>query len=192
MKYIFVKDFRHKYRFFSPQPISGIDIAFSRWKELWEKAKARLMLLPKRVLAQEQAFEKAPRVEEGAVEIFYSGHPEEKKVRSKFYFFLQRQRSKHVLLLIAETLLLPLSGLMALLPGPNVFFGVLALVMITHWQALKGINRLLKKEFTFIPHPLLGEWETAVADGAEGVYAGILDVFGEEIGYEGIRKILWR
>ncbi len=150
------------------------------------------MLLPRRILVQEQAFEQILQMQEEKLNILYSGSCDEKRVRSRFFFYLQRQRTKHLLLLVGEALLLPLSGLAALLPGPNVFFGVLALLVITHWQAFRGINRLSKKDYTFTSSPVLKEWEEAIQTKRETDYSGILKKIAEEHHLDYIQKILWK
>lgn len=192
MKFFFVWDHRHKYRYFSSKPIVQIQIKFSHWKEIWEKAKKILMLLFPRTLSQAQAFAKALKLEEDEVRIFHSGRLEQKKIKNKLYFFLQKQRTKHIFLLIGETLLLPLSGLAAILPGPNIFFGMLALLMITHWQALRGINRMLRKNYRFISDPLLEEWEKAVKLKKEEYFPQILDKIAKKYNISNIHKLLWK
>lgn len=192
MKFLFVKDYKKNYRFFSSIPVQNIQIEFSRWKKVWEVAKTKLMLLPIRVLSQEQAFEKALKIEAEELEIFHSGLKSEKKIRTKFFFFIQRQRTKHVFLLIAETILLPISGLMAMLPGPNVFFGFLALIMYTHWLGIKGINKLARMEYRFSSHETLRAWESVVEEEKEDDYPGILSAIAEEFERENITKILWK
>lgn len=192
MKFFFVRDYRHRYRYFSTDPVSQIQIKFSRWKKIWEKAKKKLMLLPQRILRQEQAFERILKLDENKIQILYSGQSDEKKIRTKFYFFLQRQRTKHILILTGETLLLPISGLAALLPGPNVFFGVLALLMITHWRALRGLSRLAKKEYEFIPSPLLEEWQTALESKNSESFPRILDKISKKYDLANIRHVLWK
>ncbi|MFP4081276.1 MAG: hypothetical protein ACLFVG_00815 [Candidatus Aminicenantes bacterium] len=192
MKFFFVQDYRSKYRYFSSKPIAPIQIKTSRWKEIWEQAKKKLMLLPQRLLRQEQAFGRILKLPKDRIQIYYSGNMERKKIRTKFYFFLQRQRTKHIVILIGETLLLPLSGLAGLLPGPNVFFGVLALLMITHWKALRGLNRLLKKNYQFVPSPLFQEWEGAVRSKREESFSQILGKIKKEYNLHDIHKILWK
>ncbi|MFB0565027.1 MAG: hypothetical protein ACETWK_05045 [Candidatus Aminicenantaceae bacterium] len=191
MKFFFVRDYRHKYRYFSSEPQVQIQVRFSRWKEIWDLAKKKLMLLPQRILCQEQAFRRALSSEK-KVTIFHSGCLDKKRIRSKFRFFLRKQKTKHVLLLSGEILLLPLSGLAAILPGPNVFFGVLALLMITHWQALRGINRLLKKEYEFVSSTLFNEWEAALDCREETKFPKILKEIEEEHFLDSLRKILWK
>jgi hypothetical protein len=192
MKFFFVRDYRHKYRYFSTEPVSQIQIKFSRWKEMWELAKKKLMLLPQRTLKQEQAFARILKFDENKVQILHSGHFDEKKTRTKFYFFLQRQRTKHILILVGETLLLPISGLAAFLPGPNVFFGVLALLMITHWQAFRGISRLFKKEYEFILSALLEEWENALESRNSENFPRILDKISKKYNIGNVRQVLWK
>lgn len=192
MPVFFVHDFRSRYRYFSSDPVHQVQITFSRLKKFWEIAKQKLMLLPARTLAQEQAFERALKLKESETQIFYSGRLSERRMRTKFYFFLQRQRTKHIVLLVGESLLLPLSGLMALLPGPNVFFGVLALLIYTHWQALRGINKLLKMNYQFLPQPLLKDWETAARARQLQTFPDVLKTLERAYGLKSIRKILWK
>lgn len=190
MRFFFTKDCRHRYRYFSAKPFEQIQVEFSRWKELWEKAKQKLMLLPRRVLIQEQAFEQVLKTEGDRIEIMYSGTVTEQRIKVRFFFFLQRQRTGHILFLIGEGLLLPISGLAAILPGPNVFFGVLALLMITHWQALRGIIRLTRKETVFIPTPVLENWERAIQNNNEEEMTRALEKMEDEFGLENLPKIL--
>lgn len=192
MRFFFIQDHRHRYRYFSSEPVAQIQIKTSRWRELWELAKKKLMLLPQRILRQEQAFARALKIQADKIQILYSGRLEKKRIGIKFYFFLQRQRTKHVFLLIGETLLLPISGLAALLPGPNVFFGFLALLMITHWQALRGINRILKKDYEFIPSSLFEEWENNLASKKEDNYSEILEKIATEYNLTALHKVLWK
>lgn len=192
MRFFFVKDYREKYRYFSAEPLRQIQVKFSRWKGIWEKARQKLMLLPRKILVQEQAFEQLLQAEEKQVEILYSGCCSEQRIRVRFFFFLQRQRTKHILFLIGESILLPISGLAALLPGPNVFFGVLALLMITHWQALRGINRLAKKDHMFTSTSSLKEWEQAIPKKDIDELVHILEKIAEEYNLEHIKKILWK
>jgi hypothetical protein len=192
MVYFFIKDFRHNYRFFSSEPERDFAIKVSRTKEMWQLAQKKLLLLPQRILSQEQAFIIARKVAEDTIQICHSGCQPEKRIRTKFSFFIQKQRSKHILLLIGETFLLPISGLAALLPGPNVFFAALALMMITHWQALKGLNRLARKNPEFLTAPLFSEWEEAVALSQETRYAEILQKIETEHNLPQLQKILWK
>ncbi len=150
------------------------------------------MLLPKRILAQEQAFARALKLNEDSVEILHSGRLDEKRLKIKFFLFLQKQRTKHILLLVGEAILLPVSGLLALLPGPNVFFGVLALIMFTHWQALKGINKISRKSQLFITSQTLNEWEQALLSQNRKNLTAILDKIEEEYNLKDMNKILYK
>jgi hypothetical protein len=192
MKFFFVLDHREKYRFFSSEPIENIQVKFTRLEKLWEEAKKRLMLLPKRILAQEQAFARAIKVEENRLEIHHSGRLDEKRLKIKFFLFLQKQRTKHILLLIGEAICLPVSGLMALLPGPNVFFGVLALIMFTHWQAFKGINTISRKEHLFVTSQELDEWENALLSQEEKSFTTILKKIEGTYTLKDLNKILFK
>jgi hypothetical protein len=191
IEYFFLRDTHHKYRFFSSEPVHKVHVRFSKWKQTWETAKKKLMLLPARFLSREQAFEKILDQSPATVTIHHSGSSP-KKIRTRFFFYLQRQRTLHTLLLILETLLLPLSGLMALLPGPNVFFAALALIMITQWRALRGINHLLKANRQFQSSSLLTEWRKAVKDRQPQRYRAVLEQISRKWNIQKLDKILIR
>jgi hypothetical protein len=192
MDFFFVLDFRGRFRFFSSHATEDIQVEFSRLKKIWAAAKEKLMLLPPRILRQEQAFERALKLDTDEVTIKHADGTSEKKIRRRFFFFLQKQRSKHILLLVLEALLLPISGLMALLPGPNVFFGILALLMLTHWQALRGINRLGKLKPHFAPSELLGSWEGKLEKGDTEEYSDVLSRIESEYRIADAAKILYK
>jgi hypothetical protein len=150
------------------------------------------MILPQRMLRQEQAFARVFRLEEPEIRIFHSGIADAHKIGHRFSFFLQRQRTKRIIYLAGEALLVPLTALLMPLPGPNVAFYVVALLIITHWLSIRGVGALRKKTRTFEEAPLLAEWETAVAEGAEGKYADILARIETEFGVVSLRKVLWK
>ena len=188
--YFFLRDASQKFRFFSSEPPARIPVQFSKPREIWEAAKKKLMLLPARVLRQEQAFMRVRKIEDETISIHHSGLRPEKRVRLRFSLFLVKQRSKHILILIGEALLLPLSGLAALLPGPNVAFAALALLMITHWRALQGINRLFRKRLDFTVAPLFADWEAASDRGQVDRCLQILKRIESEYRLFQINKIL--
>lgn len=192
MEFFFIRDHREKYRFFSSEPEKDISIPVSRTKRAWELAQKKLTVLPPRILRQEQAFIRILKTEDEAISIHHSGLRPEKRIRRRFSLFLYKQRSKHILILIGETLLLPLSGLAALLPGPNVAFAALALLMITHWRALQGINRLAGKKHEFLASPLFAEWEGACGQAQKEKYAEILKKAETEYHLSQVNKVLWK
>ncbi len=78
------------------------------------------------------------------------------------------------------------------MPGPNVFFGFLALLLITHWQAFRGINQLRKKHVRFLPSELLGEWEATVDSGITAEYTQILNRIEKECNVSDVQRILYK
>lgn len=192
MTFFFVRDAGHRYRFFSTEPVRPVEGPTPRWRKIWEKGKAKLLsVIPQRSLRQEQALARVARLSDPAVPVLCSERTEEKKMRFRFRFFIRRQKTRHVLILAGETLLLPFSALTMPLPGPNVVFYVLALVMLTHGQALRGLNHLARKEHEFKPSPLLAEWEDAVQAGAEDRFPGLLERMERDFELTGLRKVLW-
>jgi len=192
MEFFLARDYHHKFRFFSSEPLQQIKIEFSRLKKIWSAARQKLMLLPPKILRQEQAFENINRIKANEINIYFSGKDSEKKIRILFFLFLQKQKTKHLFLLIMETILLPVSGLMAMIPGPNVFFGILALIMITHWQAFRGINRLGKKTLNFASSDSLKEWEQTLAKKDPTAFPAALKKIEQEFGLNNIQIILYK
>ncbi len=192
MTFYFARDYRQKYRFFSADPKKELPLGASRTKKIWESAKKKLLRLPQRILRQEQAFVNILKLEADNISIIHSGCHSEKRLRFRFSLFLNKQRSKHIILLAGESLILPVSGLAAFLPGPNIFFYFLALLMITQWQALRGINRLVRKKFDFQADTSFLEWEEAVAEAREDRYDAILREIEAEHGLSQLNKILWK
>jgi hypothetical protein len=192
MAFFFVRDHKRDYRFFSSEPPKPPDLKRSKVKEGWELAKKKLLLLPQKTLRQELAFARALKLKEPAIKIFYSGFSDEKKINFRFYVFLQKHRTKRLLILIGEFIILPFTALTVPLPGPNVTFYALALLIITHWQSFRGVHALLKKEHDFDAAPLLAEWEEAAKAKAEDRYPDILARLEREYGLVNLRKVLWK
>ena len=192
MELFFVLDHREKYRLFSPYSFQPAQARFPRWQILWNKAKEKLLLLPSRVLYQEQALAQMNKTQDDQITIFISGRLPPEKLHRKFAFFLQKQKSLHLIYLIGEILLLPLSGLAALLPGPNIFFGFLALLIDTHWRAWRGIKILQGKKINFKPHRLLLAWEEAVKSQQIQTYPQILSRVSQAFNFPQIARILWK
>jgi hypothetical protein len=80
----------------------------------------------------------------------------------------------------------------AFLPGPNIVFYVLAIVMVVQWQALRGIDRILATEPDFVVDPLLSEWEAAVEARDEARFPELLERIERTHGLPSPRKLLWR
>jgi hypothetical protein len=192
MDFFFVRDYRHRHRFFSAEPLGPLPAKFSKSRAIWETAKKKVTGLNPRMLLQEQAFEHGGRPGDGPLRILHSGQSEDKAIRTQFFFFLQRQRTRHILVLAVEALFLPVSGLAALLPGPNIFFYFLAILIVIQWQALRGITRLIHKDTEFAPDPLLAEWETSVDARAEARFPELLARLETVHGLPSARKLLWK
>ena len=191
MNFFFVRDHKGRYRYFSSEPPRPVEVKFSRAKEAWELAKKKLMLLPRRTLCMEQAFERALRMKGAPLRIHHAAGTDGDKVRSQFSLFLKLHRTRHIILLAGEAVVVPFTGFVALLPGPNIVFYALALLMITQWLALKGIGRTLRAEHEFVADARLAAWERAVEAGDEARYAELLEAVEAAHGIKDVRRILW-
>src|SRR4030065_2262019 len=89
----------HPPRFSPPEPLGPLPAKFSKSRAIWETAKKKVTGLNPRTLLQEQPFERGGRPGDGALRILHAGHADDKAVRTKFFFFLQRMRTRHVLIL---------------------------------------------------------------------------------------------
>ena len=192
MIYFFTRDFRHRMRFFSSDPVQPPHLKFSKSRKAWETAKKKLLLLPVRILRQEQAFAWAPGPADPPPRVLHGRRKGQREMRRSFFFFLQRQKSRHYLILGLEALMLPISGLAAILPGPNIFFYTLAIVMIIQWRAVRGISRLLKRrgEIEFVFDPLLEAWEKTAAGRDPEQCAACLNAVAAAHGLGNLEKIL--
>lgn len=189
--FFFVKDWKDEYRLFSTQATTALPADTSWVKKAWEIAKKKLMLLPQRTLRQEQAFARALKVLDDSVRVWH-GHADDKWINARFHFFLHKKRTERLFIVIGEALLIPVTGLLVLLPGPNVAFYAIALLLITHWLAFRGIRRLLRKDHLYETAPVLVDWERAVSDKREEDYPALLERIEKECGVEGVRKILYK
>jgi hypothetical protein len=190
--FYFVRDYRHKFRFFSADPARPAEVKRTKAQAAWDLARKKLMVLPQRTLRQEQAFGRALRIAEPGVRVLFSGAAEETHIGLRFRFFLLRHRTKRIFILVGEGLLLPFSALTMPLPGPNVLFYVLALLMITHWQSYRGIRAILGKTCEFVESPLLAEWEGAVKAVNEAAFPALIERLEAEFGLKDLAKILWK
>jgi hypothetical protein len=189
--FFFVKDWKHEYRLFSSHPSSGLPADSSWVKKAWEIAKKKLMLLPQRTLRQEQAFARALKISEPTVQILH-GHADDKWINVRFHFFLHKKRTARLFIVLGEALLIPITGFLVVLPGPNVAFYAVALLLITHWLSFRGIRRLLRKDHAYEASPLLEEWERAVAEKKDEEFPALLERIEREFGVESVRKILYK
>lgn len=192
MDFFFIRDFRRRSRFYSAGPLGPLPANFSKTRAVWEKAKEKVTGLNPRILVQEQAFEHGGRPGPGPLRVIHAGLQDDATARTRLFLFLQRQRRRHILVLAGEIVLLPFSGLAMILPGPNIAFYALAVLMIIQWQALRGINRVLHRDFVLVPDPLLAEWETAVEDRDEKRFPELLARLESVHGLPFPRKLLWK
>ena len=192
MDFFFVRDSRHRPRFFSAEPLGPLPANFSKTRAVWEKAKKKVTSLDPRNLLQEQAFEHGGRPGQGPLRILHSGRQDDKSVRTRLLFFLQRQRTRHILVLAGEAVLVPVTGLAALLPGPNIIFYFLAIIMVIQWQALRGIDRIIRRDHELVADPLLAEWEAAAEARDEARFPELLDSLEKVHHLPSPRKLLWK
>jgi hypothetical protein len=67
---------------------------------------------------------------------------DEKKLKSIFKIWIQKEKSKRLFLVIIEAIIIPFTGFLALLPGPNVFFYVPAILLYYHFTSYQGLKNV--------------------------------------------------
>jgi hypothetical protein len=77
-----------------------------------------------------------------SLEVVYPARFKESLVRRRFAKFIRRRGRHHWRGFIMNFFLLPVTGAMMLLPGPNVFFGWNAFRLISHYLAREGVRRV--------------------------------------------------
>jgi hypothetical protein len=89
------------------------------------------------------------------VEVVYPPRLQEKWVRRHFRRFIRRRLHYHGRWLAITFLLLPVTGAMMVLPGPNVFFGWNAFRLVSHYLAREGGQRVQRGlcDVRFVPAP---------------------------------------
>ncbi len=70
----------------------------------------------------------------------------DKHVKKLFTIWIQKEKVKRLVLVIVEGLILPFTPLLALLPGPNIFFYVPALLFYYHLRSFLGLKRVHVKD----------------------------------------------
>jgi hypothetical protein len=128
--------------------LKRLEVAYESAMRTIERAESGLLLWLKKLIhyleskiGPEEALMRQLRTAD-LVEIVYPSGYQEKWVRRHFRRFIRRQVHHHQRWLVINFLLLPLTGAMMLLPGPNVFFGWNAFRLISHYLAREGGQRV--------------------------------------------------
>ena len=65
-----------------------------------------------------------------------------KRARLFFKIWLNKEKAKRLFLVVIEALLIPFTGILALLPGPNFFFYVPALLFYYHFTSYRSLRKV--------------------------------------------------
>lgn len=71
---------------------------------------------------------------------------DDKHVKKLFKIWIQKEKMKRLVLLVIEGLILPFTPFLALLPGPNIFFYVPALLFYYHFRSYQGLRKVHVKD----------------------------------------------
>lgn len=61
-----------------------------------------------------------------------------------FRYWVRKEKAKRILIMIPEALALLFTPLLAMIPGPNVFFYIPFLFFLFHWRSIRGLTRIQK------------------------------------------------
>lgn len=65
-----------------------------------------------------------------------------KRIKLVFKVWVQKEKLKRLMLVILEGLIIPFTPILALLPGPNVFFYIPALLLYYHLTSYLGLRKV--------------------------------------------------
>lgn len=82
------------------------------------------------------------RINDYTVEVHLTRRARPKTIRNRFRIWVNKEKGKRLLMLIIEAMLIPFTGILALLPGPNFFFYVPALLFYYHYMSYRGMRRI--------------------------------------------------
>ncbi len=91
------------------------------------------------------------------VDLYYPASLSAALVRRRFLRFLRRRYRAHTRGIVINLVLLPVTAALAILPGPNVFFGWNAYRLIAHYLARQGARRVMRGECPMRLHPVAEE-----------------------------------
>ncbi len=66
----------------------------------------------------------------------------DERIKNTFKFWLKKEKLKRLVFVVIEALILPLTPILALLPGPNIFFYVPALLFYYHLTSYLGLKKI--------------------------------------------------
>jgi hypothetical protein len=73
---------------------------------------------------------------------FTASKRRKKWTKRMFKVWVQKERAKRLVLVILEALVIPFTPVLALLPGPNVFFYIPALLLYYHYTSFRGLSKV--------------------------------------------------
>jgi hypothetical protein len=76
------------------------------------------------------------------IEIEEDDNVDNNTVKTAFKVWVQKERFKRLIYVILESLIIPATPILAMLPGPNVFFYVPALLLYYHFISFQGLSKV--------------------------------------------------
>ena len=65
-----------------------------------------------------------------------------KRIKLIFKVWIQKEKIKRLILVVLESLVIPFTPILALLPGPNIFFYIPALLLYYHLTSYLGLRKV--------------------------------------------------
>ncbi len=66
----------------------------------------------------------------------------QKFIKKLFSIWIKKEKMKRRIFVVIEAILIPFTPILALLPGPNFFFYIPALLLYYHWKSLSGLKKV--------------------------------------------------
>jgi len=81
------------------------------------------------------------RLADHAVVLRVHGRRGRKSIQRAFSLWIRKERGKNLVFMILEALVIPFTGFLAVIPGPNIFFYVPGLLFYFHFTAWRGLRK---------------------------------------------------
>ena len=124
------------------------------------------------------------------ITVFYPRGMSPEKAREIYETLIRAEIKKHRRKFIVNGLLLPLSIVFTLFPGPNVVLAYLAWRTLSHYRSQKGGQKgLTELEITFLADPLLDELQALIRKKWIWKRRERIHQLGKKLGIEHLEKM---
>jgi hypothetical protein len=124
------------------------------------------------------------------IHIYYSSEKKESQAAHNFRHYLVHQRSKQRFWLGIDLALCCLGGILAPLPGPNLFFYYPAARTFSHFRSWKGARKGTHMPWKFFPSERLRDFEHRLKGTSAGHRSDVIAEIAQALDLPGLNDFL--